>query len=269
MVRVKAENNNMKDIAMNTYCQVCQGQLDGNGACPNCGPKAGSAAGVGQFQFKPSRQRLLPTSVTLVGDLDRTESTTPFSAAIPKVFQGVARGLAERITDITYDVWTHGDLDCHETPVQLCHHVGMDEAINALKSIVFEGGGDLPETHADQLENLLAVTQWGSDPLKSRNILLMFATDETKPSRSGKSMKQIGAEFKAKGVFLFLVCQETPSLREIVDAAGGYLIPISTDPDEAETKRVVSQLTASITATATRAATIPLSVVQAQPAGAN
>lgn len=251
------------------FCNVCQSELDNSGKCPNCSQKAGAPSVVGQFQMKPSRPRRIPSSVVVATDIDGTASTLRFGTAVPAIFERLARGLAEKIADIIYDVWRHGDLECKEYPVQLCNHVGMDEAIAAIKTIVYEGGGDLPETHADQLENLLAVTLWGADPLKSKNILLMFGTDDTKPTRSGKSMKQLGADFKAKGVFLFLVCQETTSLREIVDAAGGYLIPISTTPDEAEIKKVVAQLTASIAATVTTAATITLPSAQGQPTGAN
>lgn len=251
------------------YCNICQSELDNSGKCPNCSQKAGAPPGAGQFQMKPARPRRIPSSVVMSVAVDGTGSTGLYCTAVPAIFERLARGLAEKIADIIYDVWRHGDLDCKEYPVQLCTHVGIDEAIAAIKAIVYDGGGDLPETHADQLENVLAVTLWGADPLKSKNILLMYATDDTKPTRSGKSMKQLGADFKAKGVFLFLVCQETTSLREIVDAAGGYLIPISTTPDEAEIKKVVAQLTASIAATVTTAATITLPAAQGQPAGAN
>jgi hypothetical protein len=245
-------------------CQICQCELDSNQVCPNCGPKAGQSSATDQFQIKAAKPRRIPTEVIFVGSADITGSTGPYSATVPEVFEKVGRGLADKIATITYDVWSHGDLDCGQTPVQLCQHVTLDEAVAALKTLVYDGGGDPAESHADQVENLLNVSQWGADPLKSRNVLLMFATDDTKPTRSGKSMKQLGKEFKDKRVFLFLVCQETANLRELVDSAGGVLVQISTNPDATEIQKVVAQLTASIATTVVHGATIPLSSIQGQ-----
>ena len=244
------------------YCQVCQSQLDDKLCCPKCGVQPGGDAAQGPKLAK--RRVKVPAAATAVVDVDGTGSSEPFAAGIPKIFQRTGQGLAERISEIKYDVWKHGDLECSEQPVQLAQGVDLTQAVSAIQSIKYDGGGDAPETHADQLENLLNVSQWGADPLRSRNILVMFATDDTKPLRSGKSMKQLGKEIKDRGIFLFLVCQETKNLREIVDAAGGFIIPISTEPDEKEIQQVVSSLTASIMSTVNQGATIPMSVAANQ-----
>ncbi len=265
-VQSKKETKQPGGMSMN-YCQVCQSQLDDKLNCPKCGtqPKSGTAQGP-----KLAKRRVkVPAVAAVVVDVDRTGSSEPFAAGIPKIFERTAKGLAERISEIKYYVWSHGDLDCEEQPIQLVQGVDLAQAIKAIQTIRFDGGGDPAENHADQLENLVNVTQWGADPLCSRNILVMFATDDTKPLRSGKSMKQLGKEIKDRGIFLFLVCQETKNLREIVDAAGGFIIPISTEPDEKEIQQVVSSLTASIMSTVNQGATISMSATRSQSAAIN
>ncbi len=241
-------------------CQICQSEMDPIKGCPNCGPQPGQPiSGI-----KPARKPKLPTSVYMVVDNDSTGSTEPYAHAIPILFEKVGTALQEQISEIRYDLWTHGDLDEAQQPIQLARQVALAEALTPLKSVIYGGGGDPPESHADQIENLLAVTPWPVDLLGSRNVLLMFLTDDTKPPRSGKTMRQIGKECKDRRVFPFLVCQETPSLREFVEAADGFLIPISTAPDDNEIRKVVSKLTATITATVSRGATIPLSALPSQ-----
>ncbi|MBI4641462.1 MAG: hypothetical protein HY731_12255, partial [Candidatus Tectomicrobia bacterium] len=54
---------------------------------------------------------------------------------------------------------------------------------------------------------------------------------------------------KKQGILLYLVCEPTPTLYELVHAANGMVFQISNTPDNAELQRIAVQLAASIVAT--------------------
>ncbi|MEI8120478.1 MAG: hypothetical protein WCI20_00385 [bacterium] len=196
--------------------------------------------------------------------IDGTGSTKSFQNGVPAIAGYALRALGGSISKVDVDLWKHGDEDCGEEPVQLVQSGTVEQAIDAIGTIQYQGGGDLEETHAEQVQRLLDVTAWGSRITYCRNVLLMFLTDDTKPLKSGKSMGQLGAEIKAKGVKLILVCQSTDYLQELVNAAGGFLIPISNDPNTAEIQKVMNSLCNTMTKMMTSVGgTIPMSAIVA------
>lgn len=245
------------------YCPSCKVEMpeSGNGMCQACGFTAGQANNQAPVHVRAVRARQ-PVTVILGLGVDRTGSSQEFARGIPMIAERVLRNVEAIVRDLRVSVWTHGDLELNEQPIQMIENGTPEQAIGEVNRIVYGGGGDAPETHADQIEHLLEVLPWGSGQAQCRNALVMFLTDETKPLRSGKSMQQLGQATKDKRVKLFLVCQETPNLRELVNAAGGFLIPITNTPDDAEIQGIVSRLTASITATVASGGTIPMSAAQ-------
>jgi len=246
-----------------SYCPSCQSELDASvgTACPKCGYSV-SIIPVEQSLAVCAHRAIRPGSVKVGATLDGTGSTGAYQASIPLIFGDVLECLASLVAKLDIDVWKHGDEEYKEAPAQLVQSGSALEALAAVRSIRYGGGFDAAETHATQIERLLNVTAWGTRLVGCRNVLLAFLTDDTKPLPSGKSMRQLGAEIKDKRVKLFLVCQSTPTLRDLVDAAGGFLIEISNNPDSAEVKKVVNSLCAALTVTMSGAGgTIPMSAV--------
>lgn len=246
-----------------SYCPSCQSEFDSSigAACPKCGYGVSSAP-VEQALVVRAERVIRPGCVKVGATFDGTGSTRTYQASIPIIFGDVLACLGGLVTKLDIDVWKHGDEDFNEVPVQLVQSGTAQQALDALRSIQYSGGFDAAETHATQIERLSNVTAWGTRLVGCRNVLLAFLTDDTKPLPSGKPMRQLGTEIKAKRVKLFLVCQSTPSLQELVDAAGGFLIEISNNPDTAEIKKVVSSLCATLTATMSGAGgTVPMSAV--------
>jgi hypothetical protein len=190
----------------------------------------------------------MPALLTMPVTVDITGSSRQFAIGIPLIAERTFTFLEQKVAGVTVFVWTHGDEDCGQMPTLVLDKATPQQAIAAVKNLTYDGGGDPPEDHAAAIQNLLNLTPWGATS-RDRNILLMFATAETKPLKSGQSMKDLGKAIKARGVFLFAVCETTPLLHELVQSAEGILIPISNTPDEREIQRVVAQLGASIAAT--------------------
>ncbi len=157
-------------------------------------------------------------------------------------------------------VWlqTHGDEDFGQQPVLLTDGGTRSEAEADLGTVVFEGGGDPPEHHLNGIENLADMVPWTDDPQKARGALIAFLTAETKPSSSGRTPAEIGRDLNERGMLLYLVCQPTPSLNELCDAAGGLMFQITNSPSRSEMQRIAAQLSASILQMAAKSNTVPL-----------
>ena len=137
----------------------------------------------------------------------------------------------------------------------------VDQAIEVIKRITYEGGGDPAEHHLDAIEHLLNTTPWSLDPSQSRGAILSFLTADSKPATTGSSASKIGQKIKDQKILLYLVCQPTPCLRELVEAADGLLFDITNNPDPDDLQRIAGQLAASIVATVGSGATVPLKPV--------
>ncbi|MEI6166652.1 MAG: hypothetical protein WCS52_05615 [bacterium] len=213
---------------------------------PQSGNTVANDAPTQGLIVRPERH-IRPGCLKLGISVDRTGSTKAFTKGVPEIAEKTLRSLEGTISKLDIDLWSHGDEDCDELPIQMIQSGSVDQVIDAIGKIEYGGGGDLEETHATQAQRILDVTAWGTRLLFCRNVALFFLTDDTKLLPSGKSLRELGNEYRAKGVKLVLVSQATDNLKELVEAAGGFLIPISNNPDEAEIKKVVTSLSATLT----------------------
>jgi hypothetical protein len=246
-------------------CEAVVGSKAGS-VCKNCGFSASLVPAVQTVEVQPVPEKGLivrpvsdlkvrverakqPGSAKIVIDIDGTDSSREFQGAIQDLAKATLDCLSASIAKLDIDVWKHGDEDhddAREQPVQLVQSGTIDQALDAVRGIQYRGGYDLLEAHATQYERLLDVTAWEPCLVGCRNILVGILTDETKLPRSGKTMSALGAKFKERGVKLVLVCQPKDNLRELVIAAGGFLIEISKTPSEGEIKQVVGMLFATL-----------------------
>lgn len=246
---------------MSTISNQYGNDVIGGNLVPQRAQDAATAGQEYEFRVQPERSKR-PGSVKLAMTVDRTGSTSAFQKGVPLIAGQALRSLAGTISKLDIDLWSHGDEEFSEMPIQLVQSGTVDQVIEAINGITYQGGYDAHETHAEQLQRLLNVTPWGLRMMYCRNVAVGLLTDDTKPLRSGKSMRQLGQEYKAKGVKLILVCQPTQNLQELVEASGGFLIPISNNPDKAEIQKVVNALCATLTITmASAGGTIPMSAV--------
>ncbi len=155
---------------------------------------------------------------------------------------------------------SHGDLDEGQDFVIHTDGGTPEQAIEDIKKIAYGGGGDPPEHHLDAIEALLDRVPWSVDPSRARGAILAFLTADSKPAKSGTTAPELGKRIKDKGLLLYLVCEPTPTLRELVDTAGGLMFQISNNPDLVDLQRIAGQLAASIVATVASGSTVPMSV---------
>jgi len=134
----------------------------------------------------------------------------------------------------------------------------VDQALEEIRKITYEGGGDPAEHHLDGIEHLLNTTPWSMDPSKSRGAIISFLTADSKPATSGATPSEIGQKVKDQGVLLYVVCQPTTKLRELVDAADGLLFEITNEPEAEDLQVIAGKLAASIVATVGSGATSPI-----------
>lgn len=243
-------------------CPSCQNMVPDNSAtCPTCGWGFRSGGGaVARTIVRAAARPKLPVEVEFAADIDRTGSSLGFKTGIERSMEIVVRSIVAKACKVTVWVVSHGDLDLDEQPVVHTAAGTPDQAIADVKGITFSGGGDAEEHHLDGIEYAFTTTPWTLNPRKARGALIAFLTDDTKPLRSGKSARQLGEEIRSRGILVYLVCQETPTLREFAEAAGGMIFAISNTPSADELAKVSAQVAASITATVGAGSTVPLSV---------
>jgi len=241
------------------YCPSCKAEIDaGNGTtCPNCGQSTTVAIAEQTVSVIPERTSR-PGTFKVVISLDRTGSLSTFQQGVMSTVEKVLNCSIGIGGNLDIDAWSFGDVSHGEQPNQLVQSGTSDQVMAAIKAVKFHGGFDLAESHADEIERLLRVSAWGAPQSRCRNVLWLLLNDETKPLMSGRTFADLGSEIKAKHVKLILVCQPTPNLQEIVNAANGFLIEISNNPDEQELHQVVNSLNATLTATLGGSGTIPM-----------
>ena len=78
---------------------------------------------------------------------------------------------------------------------------------------------------------------------------------------AGKSARELGQLIQQRGLLLYLVCEPTATLKELVDGAGGLMFEISNNPDPTELQKIAAQLAASIVATMSAGGTVQMTVL--------
>jgi hypothetical protein len=253
-------------------CPSCQSILTGTlpPTCPTCGAALGGTIGAARTQgsllvprgpsIKPAARPKLPVEVTLGIEIDRTGSTGAFQSGIALSCEALLDGIAAKANGLTVYVGTHGDEECGEAPVLHTSGGTRDQAMADIRGITFGGGGDAAETHLDGIRHFLETVPWPMDSHRTKGAFVAFLTDETKPDRTGASAAQIGEAIRAKGLLFYAVCQKTPTLEQLVSAAGGLVIPISNTPDRSELQAAAAQVSASLVATLGAGGTLPMTL---------
>lgn len=247
---------------MSRQCPSCQASVKkSDDTCSVCGWSFADTSQKTNAVVRPAARPKIQAEIEIDMDIDRTGSSKQFATGIPVTAELILKQLEEKARKITCRVQTHGDQDEGQMPILLIEDATVDQAIEEIKRITYEGGGDPPEHHLDGIEHLLNTTPWSLDPSKSRGAILAFLTADSKPATSGATAAEIGKKIKEQGILLYLVCQPTKTLQELVDAAEGLLFEISNKPDPDDLQRIAGQLAASIVSTVGSGATAPLNPV--------
>jgi hypothetical protein len=202
--------------------------------------------------------------VEVAATVDRTGSSKSFEVGIPLTFETIVRQLAAKARSVKCWLASHGDLDEGQDFVVHTDGGTPDQAIADIKKISYGGGGDAEEHHLDAVESLLNKVPWTANPARARGAILAFTTADSKPARSGISACDLGAEIRRRGILLYLVCEPTPTLHDLVKSAEGLMFQITNSPNPAELQKIAAQLAASIVATVATGGTVPLTVPAAK-----
>lgn len=241
-------------------CPACSCQFSDASAshCPSCGSQLNHTTPIPSPIVAGLVRPKLPISVDLAVTVDRTDSSSLFRDGIPKTLELVVRGIEKRVSDLRVFLFSHGDLDEGQNVVLHTDGGTSDQAIADARQIQYSGGGDPFEHHLDAIEHVLQRTPWNAQPGKSRSAILAFMTADTKPRRSGLSAIELGQQIQAQGISLYLVCEPTPTLYELLKSAGGLMFPISVNPDPADLELIAGQLAVSISQPMVAGTTLPL-----------
>lgn len=242
------------------YCPSCQTQVDVAGdACSACGWKFNTspttpANSIVRAATRPKIQCELDLAVTV----DRTGSSERFQTGIPKTYEMIVTQVAAKAREVRCFVGSHGDLDEGQ---EFCLHTDAgtpEQAIEDVRKIVYGGGGPPEENHLDAIETILNSVPWTADPARARGTIIGFLTADTKPAKSGVSAAELGKQIKDRGILLYLVCEPTPTLQELADAAEGLVFQITNDPDPTEMAKIAMKLAESIVVSVAAGSTVPM-----------
>jgi hypothetical protein len=245
---------------MSITCPSCQQSVPASSTtCPNCGWAFNSQGSLARPSFvQPLPPRKIPVQVDLGVTVDRTGSSAQFRTGIPVTLETVLKQVEGKAKSVQCWLQSHGDLDLNEQIVLHTDGGTVDQAIADIKQVTYGGGGDPPEHHLDAIEHLLSTVPWTADPRRTRSVVVAFMTADTKPARSGMTASQLGEMIKQRGVLLILVCEPTPTLYELKNAAGGIMFAISNAPDPNDLQRIAAQIAASITGGFGQGGTTPM-----------
>ncbi len=241
-------------------CPSCKARVETSAsACPHCGWRF-NLADDPQPSVRPAARPKISAEVDMGLTIDRTASDERFKKGIQDSVPMILKPLETKATKVKVFLQTHGDLEEGQAMVLVTDGGTVDQAIQDAKNIVYAGGGLPPENHLDAIENLLKIIPWVADPRRARGAIVAFMTADTKPARSGRSAREIGEEILKRSLLLYLVCETTPTLKELCDAAGGMMCQITNNPDPAEMQMIASRVSASIAVTVASGGTRPMTV---------
>ena len=240
------------------HCPSCQDQVDGSAdLCPACGWRFIADQPVVSI-VRPAVRPKIQVGIALAATVDRTGSSAQFEVGIPLTYKVIVEQLAAKAREVTCWVASHGDLDEGQEFTIHTDSSTPEQAIEDIGKIRYGGGGDPPEHHLDAIEALLDRVPWTSDLSRARGAIVLFATADSKPMRSGISATELGSRIKEKGLLLYLVCQPQPTLDDLATGADGLVFEISNSPDPVALQKIAAQLAASIVATVASGATVPM-----------
>jgi len=199
--------------------------------------------------------------VDLAVTIDRTGSSERFRTGIPLSLGIILKQVEAKARTVKCWIASHGDLDEGQDFIIHTDCGTPEQALTDVKKIcdtLLGGGGDEEEHHLDGIEALSNRVPWTADPSRGRGAIVAFMTADTKPAKSGISAAALGKQIKDRGILFYLVCEPTPTLRELASAAGGLVFQISNNPDPAELQKIGDQVSASIVATIGSGGTLPM-----------
>lgn len=252
---------------MTKPCPSCGSAVDQMAAtCPTCawsftGAQAGTAM---QLMSAPVKRPKIPVEVDLVVDIDITGSSAPFAEGIRGNLGILLDKIEEKAKGVRVWLLTHGDEDFGQQPTIITAGAGRDEAVEAVKRLFFDGGGDEAEHHLNALHFILQSIPFTSDPRRSRGAIISFTTASSKPVTGGRTPRDIGAEIAGRNLIACFVAEPYDDLNEVVEASGAFLFPISATPSPADMQTVAGQVAASIVASIRTTGTVTAAVSPAQ-----
>ncbi|HEY2136313.1 MAG TPA: hypothetical protein VGH49_10510, partial [Xanthobacteraceae bacterium] len=179
---------------------------------------AGTLPALSDQVVLKSKRRVLPLGIDLAITIDGTGSSQAFAAGIPATVRLIGDEISKKVANMRVYLQKHGDLDYGEAPVMLTGRGMLDQAYAEVDCIRFGGGGDAEEHHLDGVETLFEAVPWQGRQLQSRGCIILFATADTKPLRSGASARELGERIRNAGVMLYAVCEPSAQLNEMVQA---------------------------------------------------
>lgn len=244
------------------YCPSCQTEVNTSvDTCPTCGWRFNTISGVQSSPIvRPAVRPKIQCEVDLATTVDRTGSSEKFQTGIPLTYEMIISQLEAKAREVKCWLSSHGDLDESQDFIIHTDAGTPTEAVEDIRKISYGGGGDPPEHHLDAIQELLNRVPWTDDPSRARGAILGFLTADSKPTKSGISATDLGKQIREKGILLYLVCQPTPTLTDLVSASGGLIFEISNNPDPEQMQRIGSELAVSIVATVASGATVPMTV---------
>lgn len=237
-------------------CPGCFRINSNDDVCSYCNREFNAPVLSLRSRVKPTERRKLQAVLDLSTTVDRTGSSASFAKGIPMAYELVLRDVVLHVKVVNCTLASHGDLDYDEKFIVHCSKSDSDTAIGEMRSITYQGGGDPEEHHLDAIESLLMVTPWHANPLEARSVILCFASSESKPLRSGKSPKELGIEIRNRGILLYLVCERTTRMMELIKGADGFFFQISNSPSPEELRVISNALGKSIVASIQTGGTI-------------
>lgn len=244
------------------YCPSCQTQVVASAdVCPSCGWRFNTSSGKpGTAIVRPAMRPKIQCEVEIAWLNDRSGSGENWKVGAPLTAETISSQVGNKARSQKWWVYSHSDEELGELPILHTDGGSPEQAIEDIKKISYGGGGDPPETHLSAIENALDNIPWTLDPARARGAIIAYVNADSKPAMSGRTPAEIGQRIKDKGILLYLICEPTPSLKELVDAAEGIMFKISNSPDPAELQKIGSKLSMSIAATLACGGTVPMTV---------
>jgi hypothetical protein len=249
-------------------CSYCGHELPDESmlACPACqSPTVASSTvspSLSRSIIKPEALGKLPVRVEIAFADDITGSSGPYKErGILEAARCVLDEAGKRAAEIVCWLQAHGDSEYGQNPTLIVDRGTASDVLAALASLDYGGGGDAEETHTEAIYQLLKTIPFTADPARARGAIIAFLTDETKDTGCPLTPQELGAQVRQRGLLLYLIATATPKLQAMVNAAGGILLPISNDPDEAELRRLGAMVGKSLTmsvVTGSKTATMPI-----------
>lgn len=208
-------------------------------------------AALGQMPgMTPPGKGLKPSSASILVIEDGTGSAQARAQAIAKATEQVVPRLESALAHVTWGYRVSRDIEEGESDEQRLVEGSGADLLREQAAVDHTGGGDADETFADSIEWALSDYTFSAAPDANKAVLL-FQTSSTKPPQSGRSLEQIGEEFRERRIYLFVIGTQGSNMEQITDAAGsyGFFIELSENPSGAEAARVAETLLATMKST--------------------